>query len=102
MVYGFIESCQIHDLQDRIFEVAPTEGHKPLGIFKDKFAEEMTSPTLLFGNKCDDDITKRISYQNIVQWELLHYSGDFSYHITNLFFKTMRLIIEKVLFSIWM
>ena len=66
LVHGFIESRQIHDLQDRTFEVAPAKGQKPLGTFKDKFAEEMTFPTLFFGNPCDDDITKRPSYQKVV------------------------------------
>ena len=82
LVHGFIESRRIHDLQDRIFEFAPVEGQKPHAIFKDKFAEEMTFSTLFFGNPHDDGITKRLSYQNIVKWELLHYSGDFMYLIT--------------------
>ena len=101
MVHGFKESRKIHDSQDRIFEVAPVEGQKPFGIFKDKFAEEMTFPTLLFGNPHDDDNTKRLSYQKIVQWELLHYNGDFSYHITILFFKIVQILIEEVLSRIW-
>jgi len=36
-----------------------------------------------------------------VQWEFLHASHDFSYHTTNLFFKTVRIIIDKVLSRIW-
>jgi hypothetical protein len=50
---------------------------------------------------CDDDIVKRFSYQKIVKWELLHASGDFSYHTTNLFFKMVRTIIDKVLSCMW-
>jgi hypothetical protein len=38
LVHGFIESQRIYDLQDKIIEVAPPEGKRPLGIFKDKFA----------------------------------------------------------------
>jgi hypothetical protein len=87
LVHGFIESQCIHDLQDKIIEVTPAEGQCPLGIFMDKYAEEMNFPTLFYGNLRDDDIVKRFSYQKIVKWELLHASGDFSYHTTNLFFK---------------
>lgn len=99
--WKFIQSHRIHDLQDIIFKVAPSNGQIPFGIFKDKFSEEMTFPTLFFGNPRDDDITKRPSYQKIVQWDVLHFSGYFSYHITNLFFKTTQIVIEKLLSSIW-
>jgi hypothetical protein len=53
-------------LQDIIFEVVGDEGRKPIGIFKEKFTEEMNFLTLFLGNPCDDDITKRLSYQKIV------------------------------------
>lgn len=89
LVHAFIESHQTHGLQDRIFEVALDEGQKPLRIFKDEFAKEMNFPTLIFGNPHDGYITIRLSYQKIVQWELLHFSGDFSFHISNMFFKIM-------------
>ena len=89
LVHGFIESQRIYDLQDKLIEVAPSEGNHPLGIFKDKFAEEMNFPTLFYGDPRDTDIVKRFSYLEIVKWELLHASGDFSYHTTDLFFKTV-------------
>jgi exonuclease III len=101
LVHGFIESQRIYDLQDKIIEVAPAEGQRPLGIFKDKFAEEMNFPTLFFGDPRDDDIVKNFTYLQIVKWELQHSSGDFSYHTTNLFFKTMRILIDKVLSCMW-
>jgi hypothetical protein len=101
LVHGFIESQRIYDSQDKIIEVAPAEGQRRLGIFKDKFAEEMNFPTLFFGDPCDDDIVKNFTYVEIVKWELLHSSSDFSYHTTNLFFKTMRILIDKVLSCMW-
>jgi hypothetical protein len=101
LVHGFIESQCIYDLQDKIIEVAPAEGKRPLGIFKDKFAEEMNFPTLFFGDPRNDDIVKNFTYLEIVKWELLHSSGDFSYHTTDLFFKTMRILIDKVLSCMW-
>ena len=101
LVHGFVESRRIHDLQEKLIELAPDEGQRPLGIFTDKYAEEMSFPKLFFGNPRNDDITKIFSYHKIVQQELLNFSGDFSYHITNLLFKTMPIIIEQVLSSIW-
>ena len=77
------------DLQDKILEVAPTEGQRPLGIFKEKYAEEMNFPVLFYGYPRDEDIVDRFSYKKLVKWELHHASGDFSTHTTNLFFKTM-------------
>jgi len=62
----------------------------------------MNFPTLFYGDPCASDITEWFNYQKIVWWELLHSGGDFSCHITNLFFKTMRIIIEKVLSCMWM
>ena len=57
----------------------------------------MSFPTLFFGNPRDDDIVQIFCYQEIVKWELMHCSGHFSYHITNLFFKTVQILIEKVM-----
>jgi hypothetical protein len=39
LIYGFTDSHRIRDLQDKIVEIAPAKGKRPLGIFKDKFAE---------------------------------------------------------------
>ena len=89
LIHGFKKSQCIHDLQYKIIELALAKGKHPLGIFKDKYAEEMNFPTLFYGNPCDDDITKRFNSQKLVQWELLHASHDFSYYTKNLFFKTM-------------
>ena len=97
LVHGFIASQRIHDLQDKLIEIAPAEGQRPLGIFKDKHAEEMSFPTLFFGNPRGNDILQIFRYQEIVKWELMHCSGHFSYHITNLFFNTMQIIIENVM-----
>ena len=56
LIHGFTDSQRIHDLQDKIVEIAPVEGQRPLGIFKDKFAEEMNFPTLFHGDPRPSDI----------------------------------------------
>ena len=101
LVHGFTDSQCIRDLQEKIVEIAPADGQCPLGIFKDKFAKEMNFPTLFYGYPRPTDITERFSYHKIVRWEMQHSSGDFSCHITNLFFKTMRIIINKVISFMW-
>jgi hypothetical protein len=58
LVHGFTDSQRIRDLQDKIVEIAPAEGQRPLGIFKDKFAEEMNFPTLFYGDPRPSDITE--------------------------------------------
>ena len=50
LVHGFTDSQCICDLQDKIFKIAPAKGQHPLGIFKDKSAEEMNFPTLFYGD----------------------------------------------------
>jgi hypothetical protein len=61
----------------------------------------MKFPTLFYGDPRVTDITEQLSYHKIVRWELLHSSGDFSCHITNLFFKTIHIIIEQVISCMW-
>jgi hypothetical protein len=101
LVHGFTDSQCIRDLQDKIVEIAPAKGQRPLRIFKDKFIEEMNFPTLFYGDPHGTDITEQFSYHKIVRWELLHSNDYFSFHITIFFFKTMRIIIEQVLSCMW-
>jgi hypothetical protein len=57
LMHGFTDSQCIRDLQDKIVKIAPTEGQRPLGIFNDKFIEEMNFPTLFYGYPRPTDIT---------------------------------------------
>lgn len=56
VIHGFIESRTIHSLQDKMIKITPTEGKQPLGIFQDKYAEEMNFLTLFFGEPRDEQI----------------------------------------------
>jgi hypothetical protein len=58
LVHGFTDSQCIRDLQDKIVKITPGEGQRPLGIFKDKFTEEMNVPTLLYIDPHGTDITE--------------------------------------------
>jgi hypothetical protein len=45
-------------LQDKIVKITPPEGQRSLGIFKEKFDEEMNFPTIFHGDPRASDITK--------------------------------------------
>jgi hypothetical protein len=101
LIHGFIESRTIHSIQDKVIEIAPAKGKQPLGIFQDKYAKEMNFPTHSFGEPRDERIEKKISYQKIAQWELQNSKRTFSYHTTNLFFKTIKILIFQVFSTLW-
>ena len=84
-------NVQNTDLQDQDQD---GEGYLPLGIFQDKYSEEMSFPTLFFGEKRPEDMTNNLSYQKIAKWEVLHKEHDFAYHTTNLFYKAVRIIVK--------
>jgi hypothetical protein len=41
------------------------------------------------------------SYQKIIQVELTSVTGKFAYHITNIYFKTIKLLIHFILSYVW-
>ena len=67
LIHGFIDAHTIYDLANKQINVAPAEGYMPLGIFHDKYSEEMSFPSLFYGSKHMDDIIKNFTYQKIFQ-----------------------------------
>ena len=101
LVHGLSHSQLVDDLANKDIELAPSEGFRPLGIFQDRCFEEMNFPTLFFGYARPADILDNFSYQKIAQWELLHVDDDFATHITNIFFKAIRIVIQQVSNCAW-
>ena len=101
LLHGFTDSHSIYDLQNNKINIAPVEGYMPLGIFQDRYSEEMSFPTFFYGEKRPEKITKKFTYQKISQWEVFHHDHDFAYNITNLFYKEVRIILRQVLNCIW-
>jgi len=97
LVHGFIDVHIAHDLVNKQINIAPVAGYMPLGIFKDKYSEEMSFPSLFYGSKCPTDISKNFTCQKIFRWEVLHKSHNFAYHTTNVFYKAVHIIINQVL-----
>lgn len=51
ILHGFSDSYGIYDIHNNQIKVSPTEGHRPLGIFKDRYLEEMNFLTMFYGKK---------------------------------------------------
>ena len=51
LLHGFTDTHNIFYLQNNQINIAPGEGYLPLGIFQDRYSEEMSFPTLFFGQK---------------------------------------------------
>jgi hypothetical protein len=100
LVHNFLDSEKIYDFEN-LMSIAPSQEYSPVGIFKDKNSEELNYPTLFSRHPRDEKITKNFSYHQIASWEILHKNHDFATNIQNIFFKAVKLCIEKVRNSSW-
>jgi hypothetical protein len=100
LVHNFLDSEKIYDFENLIF-IALSQEYSLVGIFKDKNSEELNYPTLFSGHPRDEKITKNFSYHQIASWEILHKNHDFATNIQSIFFKAVKLCIEKVRNSSW-
>jgi len=75
------------DYDTIIYFIGPNKIFHPLNLFKNKHSKEQNFPTLF--DKQPQQFSKGLSYQPILQWELLHKSKDFSINISNLFKKLL-------------
>jgi hypothetical protein len=101
LIHWFNDPHSIKDLDTTIIEIAPSEGFRPLGIFQDTYSEEMNFPTLFYGSARPEHMKDKFSYQKIAKWELLHRDNDFATHITNIFFKAIKIIIHQISSLAW-
>ena len=101
LLHGLYCSEQVVDHNDSILNVAPSEGFTPLGLLTDNYCEELCFPQLYFGTPCKYHDLRKKHYQLIVKWELTHESTQFSTNIENLFFKAMKVMVQKVIESTW-
>ena len=84
--------------KNEVLSVAPGEGQRPLGIFKDPDAEYLAFPTLFCGQKrvANTDRHVPVYYSDICKWELRSVDRRVALHIPNIFFKMKKLQIEQV------
>lgn len=92
---GNMESMLMQELQYQAGETvsvsyAPGEGRKPASILNDLEVETLSFPTL-FGGKNrtyhEDMVRKKVTYRDVVKYELMHRDRRFAQHSGNIFFK---------------
>lgn len=82
-------------IPDKILSYAPGEGNNPLGIFQDKYCEELSFPTLFCGQPRPKESAK-VHYSNICKRELRHRDRRHARSISNIFFKLKKLQIQHI------
>ncbi|KAJ8043552.1 hypothetical protein HOLleu_10686 [Holothuria leucospilota] len=75
--------------------LAPSEGNHPLGLFQDKYSEELAFPTLFCGQPRNENNVK-VHYSDICKWELRHKDRRFAKCVPNIFFKAKKLQINQI------
>ncbi|KAJ8017840.1 hypothetical protein HOLleu_44503 [Holothuria leucospilota] len=74
---------------------APSEGNHPLGLFQDKYCEELAFPTLFCGQPRNKNNVK-VHYSEVCKWELRHKDRRFAKCVPNIFFKAKKLQINQI------
>ena len=85
------------------YNVAPSEGMRPLGLFQDRYSEELNFPRIFCG-KAREDYCKRsvrVSYKDICKWELRAADRRAATCTTNIFFKLRLSQIHQVRSAAW-
>ena len=87
------------DSRDKILNVAPGEGNKPLSIFQDKYSEEMAYPGIFLGEKRPDNEQRKVNvhYSDICKSELRRSDRRAAMCIENIFFKCKKLQMKIIL-----
>ncbi|MCO5597546.1 hypothetical protein L7F22_051624 [Adiantum nelumboides] len=101
LIHGLYSAQQVVDHNAHAKSVSPCEGFTPLSLFNDEACEELSFPGLLFGKRRRYHSLAKQRYQKVAQWELKNLDRRFASDIENFFFKTMKIVITKVLGSIW-
>jgi hypothetical protein len=70
------------------------EGFQPLGLFCDIHSKNNNFPTLIFGHPRPS----QCSYQKIAQAKLTNVHRKFAYHIINIYFITIKILLHFIFF----
>ena len=84
---------------ERVLNVAPGEGNKPLSIFKDKYCEELAYPNIFCGQRRADNNERYVPvhYSDICKSELRRTDRRAAKCVENIFFKTKKLQMKILL-----
>jgi len=91
----FLES----DERQSILNVAPTEGSRPLSLFRDKHCKELAYPGLFLGQQRQDnkDRSVKVHYIEICKSELRRSNRRATMNVENIFFKGKKLQMKILL-----
>ena len=84
--------------KNEVLSVAPGEGQRPLSVFKDTHSEYLAFPTILCGQKRQENSERHtpVYYSDICKWELCCVDRRVALHVPNIFYKMKKLQTEQV------
>ncbi|XP_070567274.1 uncharacterized protein [Ptychodera flava] len=85
-----------HTDSEGAFCYAPGEGNRPLGIFQDKYSEELSFPTIYCGQPRPSERLIPVSYSTLCKWEMRHKDRRVAKSVPNIFFKVKKLQIQQI------
>lgn len=62
LMHGYGETYVVDDMENRVIDIAPSNNDQPLGMFQDKYFEELNFLTLFFGLVKPKDIFQQSRY----------------------------------------
>jgi hypothetical protein len=98
LVQNILSFEHVINNNDKLLTIVLRKGYQPLGLFCDAHSEEYNFPTLFYGHPRP---SLACYYQKIVQVELININSKFAYHISNIYFKTIKILIHFLLFCTW-
>jgi hypothetical protein len=97
-VQNILNVEQIVDDNDKSITIAPRKGFQLLGLFHAIHSKEYNFPTLFFGHS---RASLGFTYQIIIQAKLTSLYRKFTFHISNIYFKTIKILIHFILSYAW-
>jgi hypothetical protein len=98
LLHGFTDSHSIYYLQNSQINIVFAKGYMPLGIFQDRYSEEMSFPTLFYGEKNQETLQKNLHIKKFVNGK--YYTNTTTLHITSQIRFTRQLVLFINKFSI--
>jgi hypothetical protein len=98
LVQNILSLEHVINNNDKLLTIVFRKGYQPLGLFCDAHSEKYNFPTSFYGHPRP---SLACSYQKIVQVELININSKFPYHISNIYFKIIKILIHFLLFCAW-
>ncbi|XP_069109303.1 uncharacterized protein [Argopecten irradians] len=83
---------------DSIYTFAPGEGQRPLSLYSDKDAEELSFPSIFCGKRRIPNTQReiKVNYSDVVKWELRNIDRRAANSVPNLFFKMKKIQMKQI------